>query len=304
MIPPPQERPPGHDQLVSRRVAILGLGLMGGSLALALHGRCAQLLGYDPNPQVIYEAQTRQVVDYASMQIDEILPQADLVILAAPVKQILQLLSEIDLMHVGPAVILDIGSTKRQVMAAMQALPDRFDPLGGHPICGKESSSLSNADPALYQGAPFVLCRLARTSDLAVLLITQLLQIIGAHPLWMQAADHDRWIAATSHLPYLVAHALVHSTPLEAAALIGPGYRSSTRLAASFAPMLLDILETNRELILPVLELFRQAIDQLEIDLKTQDWPGLEAYLEASSLRFTKMLAYQSNDLKSEGQPG
>lgn len=210
-----------HDRLANSKVAILGLGLMGGSMAMALRGHCAQLLAYDPDPQAVHMAQTQQVVEYASMQIDEIIPLASLIILAAPVKQILHLLADLDQLHPDPAVVLDIGSTKRQVIAAMQALPARFDPVGGHPICGKEKSSFTNAEPGLYQAAPFVLCRLPRTSSAAIELVEQLIQLVGAYPVWLEAEEHDRWIAITSHLPYLLANALIQATQPEAAICSG-----------------------------------------------------------------------------------
>ncbi len=292
------------DLLSSNRVAILGLGLMGGSLALALRGGCAQLLGYDPDPQAVRVAQTNQMVDYASKQIDKILPQADLIILAAPVKQILRLLGELDQLHPGPAVVLDIGSTKRQVVAAMQALPARFDPLGGHPMCGKEKSSLTNAEPDLYQGAAFVLCRLTRTSQRALQLADQLIHAVGAHTIWLEAELHDRWIAATSHLPYLLANALVQATPLEAAGLVGPGYRSTTRLAASFTPMLLDVLDTNLDMLLPALHTFREVLDRLEGCLIKEDREGLEVYLQESAQRHANLLDELKFNSVSGGKSG
>lgn len=298
-----QDEHSAQDHLATSRVAILGLGLMGGSLALALQGHCAQLLGYDPDPETVHMAQTQQVVEYASMQIDEILPQADLIILAAPVKQILRLLAELDDLHPDSAVVFDLGSTKRQVLAAMQALPDRFDPLGGHPICGKERSSLSNAMPDLYQEAPFVICRLQRTSDRATRLVEQLIQTIGAYPIWLEAETHDRWIAATSHLPYLLANALVQATPTDAAALIGPGFRSTTRLAAGYAPMIMDVLETNQDRILSSLQQFRRVIDQLEISLITGDWAEIESLLKESARRLTTLPAFPSTGPSSGGQP-
>ncbi len=290
-----------EDRLASSRVAILGLGMMGGSLAMALNGHCAQLLGYDIDPGTVHLAQAQQVVEYASVQLDEILLFSDLVILAAPVRQILQLLAELGQFHPEPAVVLDIGSTKRQVMAAMQALPPRFDPLGGHPLCGKAVSALVNAEPGLYQGATFALCRLPRTSERAMQVAGQLIQVIGAKPLWLGAEEHDRWIAFTSHLPYLLANTLAHATPPEAAALVGPGYRSSTRLAASYAPMLMDILATNQDMIMPGLRAFRQALDRLEACLQNEDWPQAEAFLKESTRRYAELARDRSDVTQADG---
>lgn len=273
------------DTLAATRVAILGLGLMGGSLAMALRGKCGLLIGYDPDPEVIQMALTRKIIDIASTEAAQILPQADLLVLAAPVKQILVLLGRLDLWHPGPATIMDLGSTKRQVIKAMLALPARFDPIGGHPICGKEKFSLSHAEPDLYDGAAFVLCRLPRTSDLAIRLAGELIRAVGAHPVYLEAGEHDRWIAATSHLPYLLANALAAATPLEAATLVGPGYRSATRLAASYAPMLLDVLETNQDMVLSALQAFHEALDRIESGLQAGDWQAIARSLQASAQR-------------------
>ncbi len=280
-------------RLPSRHVAILGLGLMGGSLAMALRGQCGQLCGYDIDAETVHIAQDRQVVDYASTQLDEILPQADLIILATPVNQILSLLKQLGTLHPDPAMVMDIGSTKRQLMQAMQALPNRFDALGGHPICGKEKSSLVNAEASLYQGARFVLCRLPRTSENAIRLAAELVEVIGATPTWMEPEEHDRWIASTSHLPYLVANALVRATPGQAAGLLGPGYLSTTRLAASYAPMLVDVLETNRDMVLPALAEFRAALGQLEARLRDGDQTGLADYLRASAQKHAELIKCQ-----------
>lgn len=252
------------DFLSPARVAIIGLGLMGGSLAMALRGRCAALLGIDPDPQVTALALAQGVVDQASQDPGKLLPQADLVILAAPVCAIIDLLAQLPFLHPGSPVVLDLGSTKRRVIEAMQALPERFDALGGHPMCGKEQASLKYAELGLYQHAPFALVRLPRTSGAACRLAEQLAQAIGARPLWLDAETHDRWVASTSHLPYLVANALAAATPLEARPLAGPGLRSTTRLAGSSLPMMSDILATNGDKVLAALAEFRRALDDIE----------------------------------------
>ena len=268
-----------QDLLSSVRVAIAGLGLMGGSLAMALRGRCAALLGVDPDPQIVGIACAKGVVDRASVDPAEIFPQADLVILAAPVEGILGLLKEMEHLHPGNAVVFDLGSTKSLVMTAMASLSERFDPLGGHPICGKEKSSLDYASPGLYQGAAFVLCSLPRTSAHACELARQLIGAVGAYPVWLDARIHDCWIAATSHLPYLLSNALVQAIPVEAALLIGPGFRSASRLAGGFAPMILDALQTNRDFVLEAMQSFRDELDRLENHLRQGDRLGLQEFL-------------------------
>jgi prephenate dehydrogenase len=262
------------------RVAIIGLGLMGGSLALALRGQVRQLLGSDPDPATAELARSRQVVDVFSPDPGQILPESDLVVLAAPVRAILRLLEELPQRHPGRAVVLDLGSTKRQVLAAMQALPERFEPLGGHPMCGKETGSLAAAEAGLFQERVFAFTPLPRTSERARRLALELAQAIGARALWLDAATHDRWTAASSHLPYWVASALAGSTPAEAAPLIGTGFASTSRVAASPSGMMLDVLLTNPDNLLEAIGRFRARLDHMETCLRQGDATGLLALLE------------------------
>jgi prephenate dehydrogenase len=264
------------DFLSDCNVAILGLGLMGGSLALKLRGHCRSLSGCDPDPATLALARQWNLADRVSDRPGDILPQADLVILAAPVRVILSILDELASLHPGSAAVLDLGSTKTSILQRMQVLPERFDPLGGHPMCGKERSGLANADAELFRAAPFALTSLARTSPHLRALAEQLVGLVGANPLWLDAETHDRWVAATSHVPYLVANVLAAATPLEARPLVGPGLRSTTRLAPSSWTMMRDILETNRPNVLAGLQGFRKQIEQLECLLAAGDMLGLE----------------------------
>ena len=260
-----------HLSLAETRVAILGLGLMGGSLALALSGRCRALLAYDPDPATLALASARQIVDIASPDLPAILPQADLVVLAAPVRTTLSLIRQLPSLHPSSAVILDLASTKAEVCRAYEELPARFDPIGGHPMCGKETTGLPNAEAGLYQGAAFALTPLERTSPQARTLAVQVVEAIGARPVWLDAATHDRWAAATSHMPYLLAVALTLATQPDVKPLVGPGFRSTSRLASSSARMMADTLHTNQENVLAALALFRGELEQIQAALQQED---------------------------------
>lgn len=260
-----------HLSLDETRVAILGLGLMGGSLALALKGHCRAVLAYDPDPTTLALASTRQIVDFASPDLAAILPQADLVVLAAPVRATLDLIRQLPSVHPGTAVILDLASTKVEVCRAFEELPSRFDPIGGHPMCGKETAGLANAETGLFQGAAFALTPLDQTTPQARSLAVQVVEAIGARPVWLDAATHDRWAAATSHMPYLLAVALTLATQPDVKPLVGPGFRSTSRLASSSARMMADILHTNRENVLAALALFRGELEQIQAALQQED---------------------------------
>jgi prephenate dehydrogenase len=250
--------------LSSTRIAIIGLGLMGGSLALALHGKCAGLLGADPDPQTIDLARRSGLCDKIATDPAIILPEADMVILATPVGEILKLVQQLPDLYPRPGVVMDIGSTKVEICQALAGLPERYDVIGGHPMCGREKLGLANAEAGLFSGAVFGLTPLKRTSSHARSLVEGLVVKIGARPLWLDPETHDRWVAATSHLPYLVSVALCLATSKEASSLVGPGFLSSSRLAATPHSMMLDVLLTNRENILIALNRFRSQLDTLE----------------------------------------
>jgi prephenate dehydrogenase len=278
------------DFISNARLAIIGLGLMGGSLAMALQGKCAALLGVDADPQTVEQALRRKIVHQASDQLEAILPEADVIILATPVRSILSVLQQLPRVHPGQAVVMDLGSTKREIIRQMETLPQRFEPVGGHPMCGKEQGSLINAESTLFQDATFVLTPLERTPPRARSVAEQIVQAVGANPIWLDAELHDRWAAATSHLPYLAANALAASIPPEARVLVGPGLRSTTRLAPSSLPMMLDILATNRDNVLESLRRFRQAMDQLEAALLNDQQEALQSLLSQGSANHRQLM--------------
>ncbi len=277
-------------ELSQARVAIVGLGLMGGSLALALKGKCAGLLGYGPRRATLEIALRENFVSKADTDPAAILSQADLIVLASPIPAILDLLGHLDRYAPQPCVVIDLGSSKEAVVRAMQDLPQRFDPIGGHPICGKELLSIANADRDLYHEAPFVLTPLERTTDRARACAAQLVAAVGARAVWMDAATHDASIAATSHLPYLLASALALATPETAEALVGPGFRSSSRLAGTPQSMMMGVIETNRSNVQAALRRLRGQLDELESALDADDRAALSAWLERAFCRYGELV--------------
>jgi prephenate dehydrogenase len=269
--------------LAESRVAVVGLGLMGGSLALALRGRCAALLGSDLDPAVVKAALRLHVVDRASTEPGDILPGASLVILAAPVRAILDLIRSLPKLHPGRAVVLDIGSTKAAIHRALAALPERLEAVGGHPMCGKETPGLHRAEATLYRGAKFALTACAGTTPAGRRLAEEVVGAVGAEALWLDPELHDAWTAATSHMPYLLSCGLALATPGEAAPLVGPGFRSTSRLALSDPTMMTDILATNRTAVLEALERFRGSLQTLTDRLSREDWDELGKVLEEAS---------------------
>jgi prephenate dehydrogenase len=256
-------------------VAIIGLGLMGGSLALALRGYCKKILGVDKDPVVVEKALDRQLVDEANTDLSDILPKADILIIAVPLRSSLELIKKLPLLHPGSPIVIDVGSTKTAVVQAMSALPVRFEAIGGHPMCGKENVTIDNAEASLYQGSIFALVASERTTSHTMEVSNELVKLIGARPLLLGAEQHDQWVAATSHVPHLLATALALSIPREWAAMAGPGFRSTSRLAAGSAEMKTDIFATNRRAILDAVAHYCQILNTLTTLLEADDFVSL-----------------------------
>ncbi len=272
-------------------IAVVGLGLMGGSLALALRDRCRTLLGVDPDPAALALAARRKIVDRAAPDPAALLHEADLIVLALPRQEMLDLIPRLPQLHPGGPVVLDLGSTKRDIARALDALPARFEVLPAHPICGKETSGLTQAEADLYRGAPFVLSPLSRSTERARRAGESLARAVGAYPVWMSPETHDARIARTSHLPYLLACALSLSAGQETDTLVGPGFRSSARLAGTTSSLGLEMLLGNRDNLLAALGGFRNRLDALEAALAAADRPALSTGLQEARSAYLSLTA-------------
>jgi prephenate dehydrogenase len=270
--------------LSESKVAIIGLGLMGGSLALGLRGKCAALYGIDPHLPTLELALSQHIVDFADSNPAKLLPEVDFVILSAPVPAILTLLEQLPSFTSNPCIVMDMGSTKRLIVESMSRLPERFDPIGGHPICGKEKLSLANAERTLYYAAPFLLTPLERTSARALSAANQIIEAISAKVKILDAIEHDRILASTSHLPFLISSALALATPQDVAVFVGPGFKSTSRLAGTSSSMMLGVLQSNRENVLNALHGMQSQLAEIETALSAEDFERLESLLnEAQS---------------------
>jgi prephenate dehydrogenase len=276
--------------LATSKIAIIGLGLMGGSLALGLRGKCAAIYGIDPNPATLELALSQNIVDCADSDPARlrVLPDADVIILSAPVPAILTLLEQLRTYTPNPCIVMDMGSTKRLIVEFMSRLPERFDPIGGHPICGKEKLSLANAERTLYYAAPFLLTPLKRTSPRALSAAHQIIEAIGAKPKILDATEHDRILAVTSHLPFLISSALALSTPQDVASFIGPGFKSTSRLAGTSSSMMLGVLQSNCENVLNVLHGMQHQLAEIESALSANDFAKLESILNEAQSKYQK----------------
>jgi prephenate dehydrogenase len=272
--------------LAESKIAIIGLGLMGGSLALGLRGKCAALYGIDPHLPTLELALSQHIVDYADSDPAKLLPEVDLVILSAPVPAILTLLEQLPTFTPNSCIVMDMGSTKKLVVESMSRLPERFDPIGGHPICGKEKLSLANAERTLYYAAPFLLTPLERTSPRALSAANQIIDALGAKGKTLDAVEHDRILASTSHLPFLISSALSLATPKDVAPFVGPGFKSTSRLAGTSSSMMLGVLQSNRENVLNALHGMQSQLAEIEAALSSEDFAKLESLLNDAQAKY------------------
>jgi prephenate dehydrogenase len=272
-------------------IAIIGLGLMGGSLALSLKSRCRHLSALDLDQATLDLARRQEIVHCADSDPAKILVDADLVILACPIPGIVDWLAQLPAYIQQACIILDIGSTKREIVAAFEKLPPNFDPIGGHPICGRERLSLENAERFLFRDAPFVLTPLNRTSPLARSAALELVAVLGSKPIWMNADEHDRILASTSHLPYLLSSALALVTPAESSPLIGPGFLSTSRLAGTPSSMMFGVIRSNRDNVLAALNQLQDQLSIIESALSTEDLSSLQKTINNAGVQYDLLLS-------------
>ncbi|MGQ9682710.1 MAG: prephenate dehydrogenase [Anaerolineae bacterium] len=293
MSAPQPSAPLRSERLAQARVAVVGLGLMGGSLAGALKGRqaCREVIGIPRRAETVAQALERGLIDRGTTDPAQGLPEADLVILAMPVRTILSSLPALGPLLPPGCLVLDLGSTKARIAAALNALPPEVHVCPAHPMCGKELAGLEAADADLYVDKIFVLSPLPRTTRADLALAEELVTAVGARARRMDPRRHDRLVAVGSHLPYLLALGLV-ATAEEVGRedtwlwdLVASGFRDTSRLAASDVRMMLDVLMTNVEAIGEAMDRFREHLEEMEHLLKEGDEAALRRILEAAAIR-------------------
>ena len=264
------------DWLSDSHITIVGLGLMGGSLAMALQGKCAGITAVEIDSHTRRMGLERGLVEHATASLVDGLKYADVLILATPVRTILETLMVLNELSEDPdktVLVLDLGSTKTEVTSAMTLLPNNLTGIGGHPMCGKETGGLEHADASLYQNAVFVLTPTNNPDNNMLDLARQIISAVGSIAIEMDAERHDKLTALTSHLPYLLACSLVAAVNSEGDIdptiwkMVSSGFKDTTRVASSDVQMIIDILETNKDAIKNALHQQRIAMDRLEIAL-------------------------------------
>jgi prephenate dehydrogenase len=265
--------PPFH------RIAIVGVGLIGGSIALAVKRRwpAADVIGIDRR-SVLETARQSGVIDHGSESLEGV-DGAQLVILAAPVLQNAAALQELPRL-VRRAVITDVGSTKRTIVDAARALPPELPFVGGHPLSGAAAGGVEAARPDLFTDRPWLLTRSVSSTDAALDSLTEFVTGLGAIPRVIDAVEHDRLLAFLSHLPQLTVTALMHvvgdHAGPEGLTLAGRGLHDTTRLASSPASPWRDIVASNGDNIGTAIDALIAALEELKAAASPEGTPALE----------------------------
>ena len=274
------------------QLGLIGCGLMGGSFALALKKArlVKRVVGYSKSPSTTERARQMGVIDVEAPSALLAVSGADIVLLAVPVSATEATLKAIRHL-VGPnTLVMDVGSTKRDVVdAARRVLRDNlgaFVPC--HPIAGKEVSGVEHADADLYNGKQVIITPIERTFTVQLQKAVDVWTAIGCHVTKMSPQSHDAAYAAVSHLPHLIAFALINGIigqehGKQYMSLAGPGFRDFSRIAASDPHMWRDILIANREELLAQSHIFQQNLRALEQLIATSNADGLEAMIEKAS---------------------
>lgn len=283
--------PPGSPPMFEQ-LGLIGCGLMGGSFALALKraGLVKRVVGYSKSPSTTERARQMGVIDVEAPSALLAVSGADLVLLAVPVSATEATFKAIRHLITKDTLVMDVGSTKRDVVdTARRVLKDQvgiFVPA--HPIAGKELSGVEHADADLYTGRQVILTPIERTLTVQLDKAQKLWTSLGCNVTLMSPEAHDAAYAAVSHLPHMIAFALMNAIKGQQQSedflsLAGPGFRDFTRIAASDPQMWRDVLLSNREEILAQSKQFQRALHALEQSLTHGDASQLETLIDQAS---------------------
>lgn len=242
---------------MSLTIAVVGVGLIGGSFALAAKraGIASRVLGVS-SQETLRKALSLEIIDEA-LPLEAAVPRADLVFLSSTIRSIIETLPRLQGLARPDATVTDAGSTKRAIVKAARAAEEMYF-VGGHPMAGKEKGGVEESDAALFEGRLWVLTPGPEAEDPRLARLREIVRALGAEPVEMDAGEHDAAVARTSHLPQLLSTtlsaALEQSFREEKHILVGPGLLDATRLALSPFTVWRDILDTNRDQIGAALE--------------------------------------------------
>lgn len=259
-------------------LAIIGVGLLGGSIALSVrkHQLARRVIGISRSKESLEIARQRGMIDEGRLEIDEVFQSASLAIICTPVDHVASIAKSL-LAQFPEIIVSDVGSTKADIVREMDAagpLAARF--IGGHPMAGSEKIGPEHATDHLFQHRLMFLSPSTGTAPATTTLLTQFWQALGSKVIEMEADEHDAVMAMTSHLPHLASYSLANVTPEDFLQYSGTGMRTMTRLAGGDPTMWTAIAMSNRQHLLKGLELYKQSLLQFEQALLGGDTARLQ----------------------------
>jgi prephenate dehydrogenase len=278
-----------------KKITIIGVGLIGGSLGLALKEKKAnfKIVGIDKQ-EIIEKAIARGAIDEGTVNLKEGIEEADIVIIATPVKTILNLLTQINPFLKKGCIVTDTGSTKQQIVRkANKVLSKDIFFIGGHPMAGSEEYGIDSANSHLFQDKTYILTPTKKSNLIAIEKISSLIKMIGGKRLILNSLEHDRIVGTVSHLPQIMAVSLVNMVSELVRKennnnyfkAVGEGFKDITRIASSPYKIWEDICDTNQENILEMIREFRNYLGVIEDKLKNKPNSIKEEFQKASKLR-------------------
>ena len=285
-----------------KRIGVVGLGLIGGSFASGLKKRklVEQIIGYDKDAASLASALEAGVIDCAASSVADSAKSVDIMIIAVPVLSVQSILEQIPLNK----IITDVGSVKAPIIEASRIaygkVPEKLVP--GHPIAGSEKQGITSANPDLFENHTVILTPLKSTDENATETIRKLWQSLGSQVIEMSAARHDNILAQTSHLPHLLAYALVEALSsrgdtMEVLKFAAGGFRDFSRIAASDPIMWRDIFKANRSEVIKALDRFLEEISLLRQLVLNGDSDAMEkVFRRARKARNDYLKQFQEYD--------
>jgi prephenate dehydrogenase len=276
-----------------QKVTVIGVGLLGASFAKACKGRrlVDQITGYGRNSENLRKAKDLKIIDNYSGDLSEAVSDADLVLLCTPVSTIVPLIQKLVSQLAPGTIITDVGSVKESVVhRADKLIPEDIFFVGSHPIAGGENSGLDSSTASLYQGAKCIVTPTEKTDKTALKKIYALWHALGMNVISLSAEEHDFIFGAVSHLPHIVAYALMNTlgdlkTPsnLEVTKFSGAGLRDITRIASSDPVMWRDICLSNRKHSLNLINRFQNKLEEIRNTIERGDGQELEKEFMAAN---------------------
>jgi len=272
-----------------KRITIIGLGLIGGSLALAIKEKdiAKKVVGISKRKSTIDFAVKKKIVDFATVNLKDGVKDSDLVIITTPVFKIADIARALAPFLKDSAILTDAGSTKKYIVKNIESLKGKsLNFVGSHPIAGSEKSGVKCADKGLFKGGYCVLTKTKNTNLKSLGKVKKFWERLGMKTAVMSPKEHDRLLSKISHLPHAVAASLVNAAGIGSLYLAAGGFRDTTRIASGEPELWKDIFLTNKENLVKDIKIFRKELLKIEAALKSDNSRDLMRLLSrAKSIR-------------------